>query len=121
MPNVQNVFILGHAGRDAEIKTNGEKQWASFSIAVTDFPDNNTTWYRCSVWGKAAQRAVEKIKKGDTVMVQGKQKWNEKGIDVSVTDWQWIKSSSKADATDLANSIPSKAPAIGTGEFELPF
>lgn len=72
MPNLSNITIEGHVGRDAEMRQVGDKQVTSFSVAVTHkFNDKeNTNWFNVSVWGKPAEWATA-IKKGDAVHVSG--------------------------------------------------
>jgi len=78
------TVAIGYAGRDAEYKDVGTGM-AKFSLACTEsWKDKNTgewqektTWVSCIIWGSGAQRAVEKIKKGDHVYVKGMIELNE--------------------------------------------
>lgn len=82
----QQTIIIGAVGRDPELRqTNGGKQVASFSVAVTErWRDRNgqgnadngeynerTTWYTCTAWEKQAELIHNLIRKGQNVMVIG--------------------------------------------------
>lgn len=82
----QQTIIIGAVGRDAEMRTtNGGKQVASFSVAVTErWRDANgkgnsndgqhnekTTWYTCTAWEKQAEVVENLVKKGQNIMVIG--------------------------------------------------
>ena len=80
MLNMNRVTLLGHAGRDPEIRTikSGEKT-ATFSLATTDKwrrkdggTGETTEWHRIVVFG-AAVAAVEKlVRKGAALLIEGR-------------------------------------------------
>ena len=80
MLNMNRVTLLGHAGRDPEIRTikSGEKT-ATFSLATTDKwrrkdggTGEATEWHRIVVSG-AAVAAVEKlVRKGVALLIEGR-------------------------------------------------
>ena len=80
MLNMNRATLVGHAGRDPEIRDlkNGGKA-AVFTLATTEKwtdgdgrPAEATEWHRVVVYG-ATVAAVEKmLKKGDRVMVEGR-------------------------------------------------
>ena len=80
MLNMNRVTLLGHAGRDPEIRTmkSGEKT-ATFSLATTDKwrrkdggTGEATEWHRIVVFG-AAVAAVEKlVRKGAALLIEGR-------------------------------------------------
>ena len=80
MLNMNRVTLLGHAGRDPEIRTikSGEKT-ATFSLATTDKwrrqdggTGEATQWHRIVVFG-AAVVAVEKlVRKGAALLIEGR-------------------------------------------------
>lgn len=73
MPNFSKIQILGHAGKDPELRTTqSKKDVASFSVAVKDSYNDETTWYEVSVFGNTATKYVMPyLNKGDVVMVSG--------------------------------------------------
>ena len=80
MLNMNRVSLLGHAGRDPEVRTmkSGEKT-ATFSLATTDKwrrkdggTGEATEWHRIVVSG-AAVAAVEKlVRKGVALLIEGR-------------------------------------------------
>jgi single-strand DNA-binding protein len=77
MPNHQTITIVGHAGKDADLRTtqSGEKV-AGFSVAVKNRKDE-TTWYECAAWGKTAENYVGPyLKKGSVVFLVGEPSLN---------------------------------------------
>ena len=80
MLNMNRVTLLGHAGRDPEVRTikSGEKT-ATFSLATTDKwrrkdggTGEATEWHRIVVFG-AAVAAVEKLVcKGAALLIEGR-------------------------------------------------
>jgi single-strand DNA-binding protein len=87
MPNLNKAMIIGHLGRDAELKTVGAGQVCNFSVATTEKwkdqngqPKERTDWHNIQVWGKPATWAAE-LKKGDAVFVEGslvQDEWTDK-------------------------------------------
>ncbi|CAG0939836.1 Single-stranded DNA-binding protein [Candidatus Brocadiaceae bacterium] len=75
--NMQTLILLGHSTKDAEsIKTKKKTSFAKFSLAVNEYnsktKEERSTFYDILVFGKQAEAALEKVKKGDMVMVVGK-------------------------------------------------
>lgn len=75
---MQKITILGHIGRDAEIKEFPSNQVISFSVAVSEsYTDSKgekittTTWWEVSKWGNNTQIA-QYIKKGGQIYIEGK-------------------------------------------------
>ena len=76
------ITITGNLGRDPELKYMSDgKAVASFTVAVTDgFGDKKKTiWFKVSVWGKPAENANQYLRKGSTVLVEGKLVTDESG------------------------------------------
>ena len=81
MKSMRNsVHLIGHLGRDPEIKTfNGDKKRASFSIATNDSYKNHkgekvqeTQWHNVVIWGKLADLVEKYLKKGQEVVIEGR-------------------------------------------------
>lgn len=74
------ITFVGNLGRDPELKyTDGGKAIATLNVAVSHGrkkPDgtwaDETDWFRVSVFGPAAERAAEKLRKGMKVAVAGR-------------------------------------------------
>ena len=80
MLHINRVTLLGHAGRDPELRTmrSGEAA-ASFSLATTQKwkrqdgqPGEATEWHRIVVYGGAVKAVGEMVTKGATVLVEGR-------------------------------------------------
>ena len=80
MLNVNRATLLGHAGRDPEIRDlkKGGKA-AVFTLATTEKwkdgdgnPAEATEWHRIVVYGPTVKAVEAMLKKGDRVMVEGR-------------------------------------------------
>ncbi len=81
MKDLRNrVQLIGNLGMDPDFKTfeNGKKI-AKFSLATSQtYYDNNgekitdTQWHNIVAWGTIAERAEKYLKKGSSVLVEGK-------------------------------------------------
>lgn len=75
-----SITIAGNLGGDPEMRyqPNGDAM-TSFNVAVSHSKKNNqtnewvenTNWYRCTIWGKRAERVAEQLRKGNKVSVAG--------------------------------------------------
>ena len=80
MLNMNRATLLGHAGRDPEIRAlkNGGKA-ASFTLATTEKwkdregkPAEATQWHRVAVYGPVVEAVETMLRKGDAVLVEGR-------------------------------------------------
>ena len=81
MLHINRVTLLGHAGRDPEIRTlqqSGDEA-ASFSLATTERwkrrdgePAEATEWHRVVVYGGQVKVAKELVRKGTALLVEGR-------------------------------------------------
>jgi single-strand DNA-binding protein len=74
-----SVQLIGHLGKDPEVKTFGDKMKAAFSIATSETYKNakgekveDTQWHNLVIWGKLAETAGKYLKKGSEVAIEGK-------------------------------------------------
>jgi single-strand DNA-binding protein len=69
----QQVIISGNVGKDAELRTVRDSQVLSFNVGVKNgfSKDAGSVWYRCSLWGKAAESFSGSLKKGTKVFITG--------------------------------------------------
>lgn len=79
MPSLNQVTLVGHCGKDAEVKTVGSSTLASFSLATRERwkdrngePQEHTEWHNVSVWGKTAEAIGKYLIRGKLVLVQGR-------------------------------------------------
>lgn len=74
------IIIVGFLGRDPELKhTPQGNAVCKFSVATTERrkgaqgePEEHTTWFRVTVWGRQAELANEYLSKGRQVYVEGR-------------------------------------------------
>jgi single-strand DNA-binding protein len=80
MKSLRNsVQLIGHLGKDPEVKTFGDKKKVTLSIATTDSYKNqkgekveDTQWHNLVIWGNLAEMAEKYLKKGAEIAVEGK-------------------------------------------------
>lgn len=79
MAGVNKVMLVGHLGKDPEIRTleNGTKV-ASFSLATTESYRNKenqrveqTEWHNIVLWRSLAEISEKYLKKGNLVFIEG--------------------------------------------------
>lgn len=74
--SLQKTQIIGHIGKDAEIKDFNSNQVINFSVAVTDTwmkdgqKQSKTNWYEVYKWGNNT-KVAQYITKGTQVYVEG--------------------------------------------------
>jgi single-strand DNA-binding protein len=102
MPSFNKITIVGHAGRDAELrKTPSGSTNASFSIATTEKRGDSeqTTWFNATAWGKTAEIAAQYVQKGKLIYIEGRLSQREykaqdgsmkTSLDVNVTELKLI-------------------------------
>ncbi len=121
--SVNKIILVGHLGKDPEIKTipSGAKV-ASFSMATTErFKDRDgqqqekTEWHNVVAWDRLADICAEYLHKGKQVYLEGKiqtRKWQDKdGNDRYTTEIiasQMQMLGSKAESESRPVNQPSK-------------
>lgn len=94
MPYTNRAFLMGHVGGEVRTKEFGSgAKVADFSLATTEKWKKDgewqeeTTWHNVKGWRFAAD-AIEKLEKGDLVLVEGK-----------ITSESWEKDGQKRSKT----------------------
>lgn len=75
MPSVNRAILVGHLGRDPELRyTPNGMPLCKFSIATTEkYKDQETTtWHNIVAWNKTAEICAQYLKKGAAVYVEGR-------------------------------------------------
>ena len=98
MLTVNRATLVGHAGRDPEVRDlkNGGRA-ATFSLATAEKwtdregkPAESTEWHRVVIYGAAVDAVERMLKRGDPVMVEGRiatRKYSDRdGIERSLTE-----------------------------------
>lgn len=89
MPNMNRVTLIGHVGRDPDVRyTQSGGTILSFSLATSEKwtgrdgeKKEETQWHRVDVFGKLADALKDYITKGKALMVEGKlvyEDWTDK-------------------------------------------
>src|SRR5215210_4776647 len=117
------VIVVGNLGRDPEMRfTPQGTPVCTFSVATNEKrkdkagePQDFTTWFRVTVWGKQAETVSKYLTKGRSVYVEGRlhlEEWTDKEgkprytLEINASDVHFIASaSSSADR----EGIPVKA------------
>lgn len=69
---MQNAQILGNVGQQPELRyTDSGRQVTSVGIAVHTSADAPPIWWDATIWGEEAARFVERINKGDRILISG--------------------------------------------------
>tara|TARA_X000000368_G_scaffold80773_1_gene60566 strand:- start:39 stop:440 length:402 start_codon:yes stop_codon:yes gene_type:complete len=78
---INKITLIGNAGKDAVLKSAGAEQYALFTLATNDrYQDahgvwqTSTEWHTVKIWGRSADIAARRIKKGVMIYVEGKLK-----------------------------------------------
>lgn len=86
MSGVNKVILLGHLGKDPELKQIGsDNQVCNATLATSEkYKDKETTeWHDLEIWGKQGANFAQYLSKGSPVFIEGKIKtdsWeNEQG------------------------------------------
>jgi single-strand DNA-binding protein len=74
----QKILIIGNLGGDPEARyTPSGAAYTRFSVAVNrkwqganGEAQEETTWYRCTAWGKQAEACAQYLRKGSKVLVE---------------------------------------------------
>jgi single-strand DNA-binding protein len=79
---LNNVVIGGLVGRDPEVKTiDSGKRVASFSLAVDNGKDKESSWFDINAWERTAEIVESYVSKGSAVVIIGRlaqNKWTDK-------------------------------------------
>ena len=128
------VMIIGNLGADPEMRyTPSGRPVTQFNVAVNQSTKNQQTgewneetdWFRVSVWGDRAERAAENLRKGNKVFVEGRFKTREfegrdgqKRTSLEITADSLVnleKRNRDEDAGQFAAAAPAGAAAGGSG------
>jgi single-strand DNA-binding protein len=88
--SLNKVMLIGHAGKDAEVRYTGSgTAVASFTLATNTMTKDKTSgqlvekteWHNITAWERLAEICGEYVKKGKQVYVEGRlttEEWNDK-------------------------------------------
>ena len=134
MPNKNEVIILGHLGKNPEIrKTPNGASVCTFPVATTEkYNDKESTeWHNIVVWKDQADQCEKLLSKGDGVVIVGKittRSWEDKEGKtqyrteiVAFTVAKWVGSLAKETNQTNAGARPAPAAQPEIPEDDLPF
>lgn len=143
MPSVNKVILIGHLGRDPEIRYSQDgAAITNVTIATSESwkdksgeKQEKTEWHRVVFFGKLAEIAGEYLKKGSLVYVEGQlrtRKWqNKDGVDqytteINAREMKMLggRVDKPADGTTYAQASQSAAKpggSIADMEDDIPF
>lgn len=142
MAGVNKVILIGHLGRDPEVRYTADgRAVANFSIATSDrWKDKNsgemqerTEWHRIVAWGKLGEICGEYLSKGRQVFIEGKlqtRSWEKDGItryttEIVASDMQFLGArDSAAESRMTEDTYDYKGPATSVSDTEdddIPF
>jgi len=121
------VAIIGNLGRDPETRINANNTFiANFSIAVnqkrtsaTGEEIKKTDWYNITATGKQAKTLEKHARKGDRLLVEGKQTFNpwtdregnaRVNVDVLMQDFQFLGASRNDENAAAPETTVSQIP-----------
>jgi len=127
---LNKVMLIGHLGRDAELKQTSGDAVCTFSIATTEKwkdrngePQERTEWHRIVLWGKVAESLADYLVKGKMVYVEGKletRQWEKDGQKHYTTEVKAYQirllgggsgERSESQSSGSAGTAPRRAPA----------
>lgn len=124
MAAVNKVILLGNLGKDPELKQfEGDNVVANITLATTEsYKDKqgnkveNTEWHDLEIWGQQARIALQYLKKGSQLYVEGKiktEKWEKDGhkfsrVKIRVTSFTMLGSKQSDQTEDSRQSYQSK-------------
>lgn len=136
----QKLVLVGNLGADPESREVGGTTVCNFPLATNrkwnskdGEKQEETTWFRISVWGKQAEACQRYLSKGRQVLVEGRLTADKetggprvyelsdgrKAASYEVTA-ETVRFLSGGDASDSGGSTQAKADTFG-GDFDIPF
>ena len=118
--SLNKVILIGNLGKDPELKMLPSGQAvANFSLATTESWKNaqgerqsKTEWHQISIFGKLAETAEKWLRKGQSLMVEGRINYRE------YTDQQGVKKTATTIRCDNSVMLGSKDSNKGGGDSE---
>lgn len=135
MANYASVTLVGHIGRDVEIRHMSDGMMvANFSLATSRKRGGNevTTWWRAALFGKRAEVLAQYTKKGDALLITGepfmrtytdKDGSERQSLEVAVSDFAFLKGRNDDSGGGYAAPRPKVDPQapVDDGFGDLPF
>lgn len=131
MASFNKITIVGHLGRDPELRyTPQGTAVCNFSVATTEKRkdktgemQDQTTWFRVSVWGRQAEVANQYLTKGKQVYIEGRLRQEEytdkegkvrASLEVMATDLQFLGARGEEAAAGSSGAAGASAARAGS-------
>ena len=118
------IILVGNLGRDPELRYTAQgTPVCSFSLATNERRkdrsgemQDQTTWFRVTLWGRQAETASQYLQKGRPVYIEGRlrvEEWTDRdgkarqSLEVTATDMQFI--GSRGDDAPMERAAASTA------------
>jgi len=137
------VILVGNLGRDPELRyTPQGTPVCSFSMATnerrkdkTGEMQDQTTWFRVTLWGRQAETASQYLTKGRPVYIEGRlrvEEWTDRDgkprhtLEVTATDMQFIgggrgEGEAPMERAATATAASSEQPPAELPDDDIPF
>lgn len=126
------ITLVGNLGRDPELRYTAQgTPVCSFSMATNERRkdkngemQDNTTWFRVTLWGRQAETASQYLQKGRPVYIEGRlrvEEWTDRDgkprhtLEVHATDMQFIGGGARSD-----EPMHERAASASAGPAEQP-
>ena len=135
------IILVGNLGRDPELRyTPQGTPVCNFTVATNEKRkdragemQDQTTWFRVTLWGKQAETASQYLTKGRPIYIEGRlrvDEWTDRDgkqrftLDVNATDMQFI-GGGRSDEVPHSGSRPSQSesplPEAEVSDDDIPF
>jgi len=132
MASLAKAQIIGHVGRDPEVKVVKDFTITNFSVAVSEKikGQDKTTWFKISIFGNQGEFILKYVKKGSLVFVDGRLGMNEyqgkdgvwkSAMEITASDVKLLSSKRDGEPSILAIPLAKNKPAYDANEDSTPF
>lgn len=128
MPNLLRITAIGHLGRNpTKDALPSGNEVVNFSMAVTDKSKNGetTTWLNVATFGKTAEIAMQYLRKGNPVYVEGRfrlREWTDsdgaKRLSPEVIANQIVLLGGRPAESEAPNAPPTRKATPTSGRIE---
>ena len=118
----QFIEVIGHLGRDAEQReTPNGRRVVTLSLAVNTHSkgQDETTWWRCTIWGNEYDKMVPYLKQGTPLIIRGdmrkpstyqsKDGSTQVSLELNVRSLNFLPKSKQTDQTQDTQGFTSSA------------
>jgi single-strand DNA-binding protein len=131
MANYARITLIGTVGQEPQ-----QKQAGNFTVVETSLAVNNkrgdvetTNWYRLTFWNKQGEVAMQYVRKGEQLFVEGRLQVRDYtkadgtagyALEVTVSDLQLMGSRNAAGEGGQAGGYRASEPAAGSAPAQAP-